>query len=191
MILIAELNPPYDVGMNEPTITSEVRYHGPKFQLRSETVQGPNGIAQRDIIDHPPAVGILPVDLDGNIYLVRQYRKAIEAPLIEIPAGCMDDGEAPLTAAHRELKEETGLIANKLESLGNMWMAPGFCNEYMHLFLATQLQQSTVDFDEDEYLECLRYPINVIIEMIAKKEIKDAKTILAIQAYRLKGSGGL
>ena len=101
--------------------------------------------------------------------------------LIEAPAGCIELGEDPLLAAHRELKEETGFLANSMIHVGEMYMAPGFCNEHMTIFLATGLTPGKTSFDSDETMELKKYSLQEIEDLIATNQIKDAKTILAIQ----------
>ena len=129
----------------ERTISSKRIFDGKILSLRVDTVALSNGIeATREVIEHGPAVAIVPVDDKGNVHLVRQYRKAVGDSLLEVPAGRMDQGEDPAEAAHRELGEETGLTAGKLDFLGSYFTTPGFTDEEMHTFLATDLKEETL-----------------------------------------------
>ena len=167
--------------MEEKTISSKVIYTGKKLRLKVQQVAGHFGLAEREIIEHPAAVTILPFELPDTIYLINQYRKAIDDFLIEAPAGCMEPNEDPQTAAIRELKEETGFSAEKLIKVGEMFMAPGFCNEFMTIFLATELTSGKTNFDIDECIELKKYSFTEVKSMIQRFEIKDAKTIAAVQ----------
>ena len=151
------------------------------MRLKVEQVSGHFGLAEREVVEHPPAVTVLPFESPDAIYLIKQYRKAIDDFLIEAPAGCMELNEDPEKAAIRELKEETGFTAGELINVGEMFMAPGFCNEFMTIFLATELTSGTTRFDEDECMELQKYSFKEIKSMIHRSEIKDAKTIVAVQ----------
>jgi ADP-ribose pyrophosphatase len=167
--------------MIETTLSTDWVYKGRILDLKVETVKGPSGVTTREIIDHAPAVTILPYESANEIYLIHQFRKAVNEILIEAPAGCIELGEDPLLAAHRELKEETGFLANSMIHVGEMYMAPGFCNEYMTIFLATGLTPGKTSFDSDETMELKKYTLQEIEDLMATNQIKDAKTILAIQ----------
>ena len=166
--------------MIEKTISSESIYKGRILDLRVDTVMGPNGPTTREIIDHAPAVTILPYASENEIYLIHQFRKAVDEVLIEAPAGCIEPNEDTLVAAKRELQEETGFIANSISKVAEMYMAPGFCNEYMTIFLATDLTKGATNFDVDETMILKSYSIQAIDDMIQQHKIKDAKTILAV-----------
>ena len=166
--------------MNEKTIQSKQIFTGNIVSLRVDTVEGPNGITTREIIDHVPAVSILPFKAPDTIFLIKQFRKATEQILIEVPAGCINNNEPPLEAAKRELQEETGFIANTITPICEAYMAPGFCNEYIHFFIATNLAKAKTKFDQDEYIELSQYNLQDALTLIEKKEIVDAKTILSL-----------
>ena len=166
--------------MIEKTIKSEQIYSGRVLDLRVDTVEGPSGITTREIIDHGEAVTILPYEAPNTVYLIHQFRKAVEEILIEAPAGCMETGEDPLVGAKRELKEETGFEARELIKVGEMYMAPGFCNEFMHYYIAKGLTPGATSFDEDETMELKSYAIGDVFDMIKQKKIIDAKTIMGM-----------
>ena len=166
--------------MIEKTITSETIYKGNVVSLRVDTVEGPKGITTREIIDHVPAVTIIPYKAPNHVVLIHQYRKAVDQILIEAPAGCMEPREDPLHAAIRELKEETGFSAQTLTKVGEMYMAPGFCNEYMHYYIAEELMAGETSFDDDEHMELKQYALEDLMDMIQNRQIIDAKTIMGI-----------
>lgn len=166
--------------MNEETIESKIIYEGRILNLRVDTVKGPKGVSQREIIDHSEAVTIIPFEKPDTVYLIHQFRKPTEQVLIELPAGCMEPNEDPTVAAARELKEETGFDAENMSKVGEMYMAPGFCNEYMHFFIAEGLISGETNMDSDEYMEMRKYSLGELKEMIKAKKIIDAKTILGV-----------
>jgi ADP-ribose pyrophosphatase len=140
---------------------------------------------KREVVEHRNAVTILPVDNEGRLVLVRQYRLPARAVLLEAPAGNMDEGETPEKTAHRELREETGYDCRKLRPLLNFYPAPGFSEEFMYCFLATGLFAAEGSPDEDEDVEVVRYSVESALEAIQSGDIIDAKTIVSVLAYRL------
>jgi 8-oxo-dGTP pyrophosphatase MutT (NUDIX family) len=138
---------------------------------------------EREIIEHPGAVVLLPVTGDGRLLLVRQHRLAAESFMLEAPAGHIESGESPEYAAARELREETGMMAADLEKLGSFWVAPGWCTEHMHAYLATGLSASPLAQDEDEDVHVEATPLTELPRLIASGTICDGKTIAA--AYML------
>ena len=177
--------------MNEKTIKTDWIYKGKILDLRVATVEGPNGITTREIIDHAPAVTVLPYHSKQEIFLIHQFRKPVEEILIEAPAGGIEKNEDPFVAAKRELQEETGFLAQSLTKVGEMYMAPGFCNEYMTIFLATDLTMTETNFDSDEIMALKSYTLAEIETMIIKNEIIDAKTVLDIQYLKAHLNNGL
>jgi ADP-ribose pyrophosphatase len=170
-----------DVTNAEPTVESKAIYQGKILNLRVDTIQLPNKcLATREIVEHANSVCIVPLDDEGNVVMVRQYRKPTEAELLEVPAGGMEEGEAPEEAVQRELQEEIGYTAGKLRHLSSFWLAPGWCTEYMHAYLATDLNISRLDPDDDEIISVERIPLHQIPELIARGEIQDAKSIGAL-----------
>ena len=134
----------------------------------------------REVVEHPGAVGIVALKENGDIVMVKQYRKAVEQVLLELPAGKLEQGENPLDCAARELTEETGYTAGDLRYLVSFYTSPGFSNEIMHMFLATNLKEGKKDPDDDEMVETVEISRDRAIDMILKGEIKDGKTIAGI-----------
>ncbi len=155
--------------MNEKTIKSEHIYSGRIIDVRVDTVEGPNGQTTREIVDHAHAVTIIPFQVPDIVYLVHQFRKPVEQVLIEAPAGCIEKDEDPNIAAIRELKEETGFHNGQLKKVGEMYMAPGFTNEYMHYYIATNFMEGNTNFDSDETMELRPYKLSDAFDMIKKK----------------------
>ncbi len=165
----------------EPTIGTKRIYEGNIINVRVDTVRMPSGRdATREIVEHSHAVCIVPIDNDGNVVLVRQYRKPAEDALLEVPAGGVEDGEISEEAVLRELQEEIGYTADHLEHLSSFWVAPGWATEYMHAYLATGLRESRLDGDEDENIEVVRLRFDEAVSMLKTGEINDGKTIAAL-----------
>ena len=165
----------------EPTIGTKRIYEGNIINVRVDTVRMPSGRdATREIVEHSHAVCIVPIDNEGNVVLVRQYRKPAEDALLEVPAGGVEDGEISEEAVLRELQEEIGYTADHLEHLSSFWVAPGWATEYMHAYLATGLRESRLDGDEDENIEVVRLRFDEAVSMLKTGEINDGKTIAAL-----------
>jgi ADP-ribose pyrophosphatase len=137
-------------------------------------------ISTREMVVHPGAVGIVAVTPDQEVVLVKQYRYPVQTVLYEIPAGKLERGEDPAAAAQRELEEETGYNAEKWEKLTTLYTAPGFSNEAMHLYLATNLVHKKAHPDPDEIITCDTLPLSKVIQMAVNGEIKDGKTVIAV-----------
>jgi ADP-ribose pyrophosphatase len=136
------------------------------------------GDNEREIVEHPGSVAIVAVDGDSRVWLVRQLREAARKQLVELPAGTRDTGEDPLDAAKRELREECGLTGGTWRELAAFWTTPGFCREYMHLYLAEGVQAGDADPDEDEEVEIVHWHVD---ELAAKLgEVEDAKTLAGL-----------
>lgn len=165
----------------EPTVATKSAYRGDLVSVRVHTVSLPDGreIA-REIVSHPSSVCIVPVDSDGNVLMVRQFRKAVESVLLEAPAGKMEGDEDPRSTALRELQEEVGHSANELQALGSFYVAPGWCTQTIHAFLARNLIASRLDADDDEFIETVRFPLGQIPALIADGTIRDAKSVTAL-----------
>jgi len=163
------------------TIGTETIYEGKVFDLRLDRVRMPNGRETTlDIIQHPPAVTLIPVDDEGNILFVRQYRHAVGDEILELPAGVMEDGESPEVCAGREIREETGMSAGSLQPLGEFHQVPGYSTEYMYIYLARDLKPAPLPGDEDEYISVERYSVDRAYEMAMHGEIVDAKTLASL-----------
>jgi ADP-ribose pyrophosphatase len=166
---------------SEPTLETKRIYEGNIINVRVDTVRMPSGrSATREIVEHSHAVCIVPVDEDGNVLLVRQYRKPAEEAILEVPAGGVEEGEVSEEAVLRELQEETGYTADNLQHLSSFWVAPGWATEFMHAYLATNLRPSKLEGDEDENIEVVRLPFDQAIAMFKTGEIKDGKTIASM-----------
>ncbi len=156
-------------------------YKGRIVDLRLEEVTLPNQVTMTiEIIRHPGAAAVVPLDDAGNVTLIHQFRHAAAGFIWEIPAGKLDPGEEPAQCAARELQEEAGLAAGELIYLGSILTAPGFCDERIHLFLARALSAAPQQLDHDEVLSVSRLPLARAIEMIRTGEIEDAKTIAGL-----------
>ena len=156
------------------------------LRIREDLVSDPRTGAGRPrvIIEAPDWVNIIPVTIDEQVVLVRQFRFGIWSPALEIPGGMVDPGEDPLSAAVRELEEETGYTVERLEPLARFYPSPGFCTELLHVFLGLGLRVCTVAADEEEDLELVRLPLRKALELVRRGEIIDAKTVVGLLAYR-------
>ena len=175
--------------MREKTLSQEYHFKGHIMAARLDQVELPNGhTAAREVCEHVGGVGVLPIDRDGNVILVRQFRYPYGEEILEIPAGKLDHGEGESIAdcGARELKEETGCTAGRLVPLGCVYPSPGFLTEVVHLFAALDLTEGEMQPDEDEFVEVVRLPIAEVEQMVARDEIRDAKTALALYRARLK-----
>jgi len=165
----------------EKTISRNIVYRGKILNLRVDKVEFPGGKrATREVIEHEPAVGIIPVTEDREVILVKQYRYAVSGPLLEIPAGIMEKGEEPSDSAIRELQEEIGYAPRQLREIGRFFTSPGFSNEILILFLAQDLFPSRLEQDEDEFIEVVRYPFSMLDSAFLNENIRDGKTFAAL-----------
>ena len=166
-------------------LKSEIVYPGRAFTIRRDTLRMPDAReASFDIVEHVGSVIILPLDTDGQLLFVRQYRHAAGLDLLELPAGTLDKDESPEACATREVREETGMAAGKLEPLGGFYLAPGYSTEYMHVYLATDLRYDPLEADADEFLTVERFPLKEALVMFESGEIQDAKSLAAILLAR-------
>lgn len=176
----------------EERILSEERvFEGNLVKVGRMQVVLPDGrTAEREAVRHPGAVAVVPVDGDGRVTLVRQYRAAIADVLLEIPAGKLNgSGEDRLEAAKRELREETGLTAEKWTHLTDTVTAPGFCDEVISIYLAEGLSAGEDEPDDDEFLNAVRMPLTELADGVLRGEISDAKTIAGILLASARLSG--
>ncbi|MEP7291601.1 MAG: NUDIX hydrolase [Chloroflexota bacterium] len=164
--------------MEEITLRTEQIYSGRIIKLSLLDVRLPDGKeAKRELITHPGAVAIVALDEAGNVLLVRQFRSAAHKILLEIPAGTLNPGEDPQACAERELQEETGYRPGKLEALGGIYSAPGYTTEFIHLFYATELSESRLEHDDDEFIEVERVQLDDALDMIDQGVIADGKSV--------------
>lgn len=180
-----------DSRIMEQNVSSERVFEGIILNVEHLTNRLPNDkLAKREVIRHIGASAVLPVDEEGNVYLVRQFRAPIGRVLLEIPAGKLDyKGEDRKSAAQRELREETGLIAEEWIHLNDMLSTVGFCDECISLYLARGLSSGDDDPDEDEFVNVIKMPFSEAIEMVMNNEINDSKTVCALMmAYKILGA---
>ena len=170
------------LGPQIERVTTTRRIHeGRIVSLREDEVMLPDGrSARREVVEHAAVAVIVPIDEEGNVILVRQYRLPAREALLEIPAGGVDEGESIEEAAQRELREETGYRAARLERLCGFYASPGYCTEFMHLFRATDLVDDPIEGDEDENILLERVPLAEAVRLVEAGEIKDAKSIVGL-----------
>lgn len=167
----------------EETISSKTLHVGKNFSFKTDKVKLANGKETvRDVVDHPGAVAIVPVH-EGDVVLIRQYRYSTKSEILEIPAGTLEIDEDPYACAVRELKEETGYAASDWSKLLSAYVAPGYSNEIIHIYVAEGLTPVGADPEEDESIKVERFPFEKVLDMIETNEIRDAKTIAGVLAY--------
>jgi len=177
-------------GPGSPPEKRKQIYRGRVVTLNLETTTLPNGVTiELEVIRHQGAAAAVPLTGDGNVLLIRQYRHAAGGYIYELPAGKIDPGEEPLACAAREVEEETGRRASSITPMLSFYTTPGFTDEVIHLFLATGLSPGTQNLERDEVLEVVEMPLEQAIHRIADGTIRDAKTIIGLQAaYLARGS---
>lgn len=165
----------------EKEISREHIYKGSVISVESLKVELPNGkTAPRDLVLHPGASVVIPITENGELYMVRQFRKPLDMVSLEVPAGKLDPGEDPMDCARRELKEETGLTAKYIRHAISIHTTPGFCNEVIHMYVATGLEEGESCADEDEFISSEKIPVSQLLDKVIQHEITDAKTIIAV-----------
>jgi len=168
----------------EETLSTRVVFEGRAVKLRVDTVRTADGRrSTREIVEHAACISVVAVDANDNILLVRQFRQAIDKELLEIPAGGIDEGESSGEAVIREMREETGFRPGKVERLCGFYSTPGFCNEYLHLYLATDLTPAPLSAEDTPGIEVVRVPITQVTELINSGKIEDSKTIAGLLFY--------
>ena len=166
-------------------LKSEIIYEGRAFSVHLDHFLTPSGkTVKYDIVEHIGSVIIVPVDENGQLYFVRQYRQAVEKELLELPAGTLEVGEPPAEAAAREIREETGMAAKNLKEIGSFYLAPGYSTELMHVFLATGLTHDPLDPDADEYLSVEKMSVAKAFELVENGQLQDAKSLAALLLAR-------
>jgi ADP-ribose pyrophosphatase len=175
--------------MSDEPFEREV-YVGRILTLRLRYLLGRDGRRHlREIVEHTPGAATVALDDSDNVLLVRQPRPAVGARLLELPAGLVDPGEEPIDCARRELQEETGYVARRVEPLVSFYTSPGFTNELIHIFVATHLEELQAKHDEGEEIEVVRMLLDAAIEQVLRGEISDAKTVTGLLAYAARASG--
>ena len=170
--------------MTEETLSSQLVYDGRAVKLRVDTVRMPGGReTAREIVEHSDCVAIVALDEDDNVLLVNQFRKAVGKELLEIPAGGIDPGEDAEEAVRRELREETGYLPRKLKQLGGFYSAPGYCTEYLHLYLVNDLVHSPLNAEDTEAIRLVRMSLEQALDLIRSGDICDAKSIAGLLTF--------
>ncbi len=170
----------------EKNLGEDIRFSGKVFTVLERKVQLENGnIGNRELVQHRGGSAILPIDDEGYIYLVRQFRAPFEKEILEIPAGKLEIGEEPFSTAKRELTEETGFTAREYLSLGQVYPTVGYSDEVIHLYLAKGLTSGETQLDSDEFLTPVKIHLDKACEMCLSGEIKDSKTVIAILKAKL------
>ena len=165
----------------EKRLDGEVKYKGVIVNVRLDRAELVNGaIVKREVVEHPGGVTVLPVDREGNCYMVRQFRYPFGRMMLEAPAGKLEPGEDVRSSAERELSEETGFSADELISMGAMCTSPGISSEVLHLYLGLGLHAGKSHPDENEFLNVEKIPLSELSEMVMRGEIDDAKTALIV-----------
>lgn len=170
---------PRDAGLAEHPLTEDVAWTGRIFNVNRLQVELPDGRrALRDVVRHPGAVAIVAFTEEGRICLVRQYRTALGRVTVEIPAGKLSAGEDPLECANRELLEETGMVAEKMAFLTTIASSDGFCDELIHIYMATGLTFAKSSPDDDEFINVDLVEVSELVDAVLDGRIEDAKTVV-------------
>jgi len=174
-----------DKKLIEKRLSSNEVFSGKIIKVYFDDILLPsNKKATREKVCHPGAVGIVPINENNEIFLIRQYRYPVEEVLIEIPAGKLDENESPQQCAYRELREEVGATGGMLVHLTSFFTTPGFSNELLHLYLAKGFGNDENEPEDDEFLQIIKVPLDECISMVDKGIIKDAKSIIGILMTR-------
>ncbi|HKY84870.1 MAG TPA: NUDIX hydrolase [Anaerolineales bacterium] len=173
--------------MNAEVLQSQTVYQGHAFSVRKDRVRLAAGqVSDLDIVVHAGAVTLVPVDDEGNLWMVRQYRHATGRILLELPAGTLEPGEAPEACAERECREEIGMAPGRLERIGECFLAPGYSTEYMYFFLATGLRPAPLAGDSDEEISIERVSTGQLADLVGSGDLKDAKSLAALYLARAR-----
>jgi ADP-ribose pyrophosphatase len=173
----------------ETTLSEEVIYNGKIITVRRDIAELDGKEVVRELVLHSGGVCVLALTDKDEVVMVKQFRYPFGEALLEIPAGKLEKGEDPRTAALRELREETGAEPAQFEFLGVIYPTVAYLNEKIHIYLATGLNFTETDFDDDEYIEMSLVPFDSAVEMVMSNEIKDAKTIAAVMMVKQRKNG--
>jgi ADP-ribose pyrophosphatase len=171
--------------MDFEILETEEVYHGRKIVVERRLVRYSSGREQDyGMVHHPGAVTIVPVDQEGWIWLIDQYRLVIGKMILELPAGTLEHNETPEVCALREMREEIGFAADSLKKIGEFYSSPGYSDEYLHVFLATGLREDPLELDVGEFIQVKKYPAEDVYQMVAQGKIRDGKTLAALALAR-------
>ncbi len=181
------------MNQEEKPVKQEYKYRGKIINLRVDDALLPNGrISKREVVEHPGGVCVAALTEDHCLYLVRQFRYPYGETVLELPAGKREPGEDPEVCGRRELNEETGNVAGNFREMGRLYPTPGYTNEVIYLYLATDLHMAQMNPDEDEFLEVEKMPLSTLKEMVLRGEIPDAKSqVLILKIAALLEAGQL
>lgn len=172
--------------VEEKTLDSQRIYEGKILNLRKDRVTTRDGESYREIVEHNGGAAVAAITDEGKIVMVRQYRKAFDGAILEVPAGKIEKGDDPFDTVKRELREETGYQAGKVSLLTEMLPSVGYTQEVVHIYLAQDLTPGDTDFDDNEAIEVIEMDFELALDMVMKGEIKDAKTIIAILMTKMR-----
>jgi len=165
----------------EKVLSSKVIFEGRAVKLRIDTVLTADGRqSTREIVEHSNCIAVIALDADDNVLLVKQYRGAVGKEMLEIPAGGIDDGEDAEAAVIREMQEETGFRPHRVERLTGFYSSPGFCSEYLHLYLAMDLTPDPLRAEDTAGIEVIRVPVAQILHLLASGRIEDSKSFAGL-----------
>ncbi len=168
----------------EQQVSTEQIYSGPAITVRVDRVRKPSGIiTTRDVVEHSDCVAIVPIDRDGQVLLVRQFRYPVDCTLLEVPAGGIEPGEDVIDSVRRELQEETGYIPGKVDKLGGFYSIPGYGTEYLYVYVARDLKPGHLVAEDTDDIEVVRVPPEEIPGLILSGKLCDAKSIAALLTY--------
>ena len=172
--------------MKHQILSKETVYKGIAFNVENLLVRLPDERERNyNLVRHHNSVTIIPIDAENMVWFVTQFRMGSENILLELPAGVMDENETPMDCALREVREETGMAAGKMEQLGSVYLAPGYSNELNHIFLATDLHYDPLDMDEDEFLQVKKIPLKEMRSLVNEGKLQDSKSLAAL--YLVEG----
>lgn len=171
--------------MTYRVLQSKLIYEGKVFNIRQDQINLPDGRETRiDVVEHEPSVAIVPIDDQEQVWLVEQIRFPIGGEILELPAGVVEYAESPEETAKREIQEEIGMAARKIQLIGEFYLAPGYSSEYMYVYLAQDLYPSSLDQDDDEFIQVKKLRFRDAVRMAEKGELRDVKTIAGLTLAR-------